>query len=85
MIPIKELDAVALARDVPEHALRRGDVGTGVLVHGNGEGFEVELVGDDSHTVALRTLDRAQVRPLRGFLEGQSGGMAPPPAARMDG
>ena len=66
MNKIKELDAVALACDLPEHGLRRGDVGTAVLVHGEGEGFEVEFVGYDGHTVALLTLDRAQVRPLRG-------------------
>ena len=85
MNKIKELDAVALACDVPEHGLRRGDVGTAVLVHGEGEGFEVEFVGDDGHTVALLTLDRAKVRPLRSSLEGQSGAMAPPPAAKLDG
>ena len=82
---INEHDCVVLTEDVVAEGLQAGDVGTGVRVPGNGEGFEVELVGDDGHTVALRTLDRAQVRPLRGFLEGQSGGMAPPPAARMDG
>ena len=32
---IKELDAVALTRDLPKHGLKRGDVGTAVLVHGN--------------------------------------------------
>ena len=65
MSNIKELDAVALTCDLPEHGLKRGDVGTAVLVHGQGEGFEVEFVGYDGHTVALLTLDAAQVRPLR--------------------
>jgi hypothetical protein len=62
---IKELDAVALTRDLPERGLKRGDVGTAVLVHGNGEAFEVEFVGYDGHTVALLTLEHADVRPLR--------------------
>ena len=62
---IKELDAVALTCDLPEHGLKRGDVGTAVLVHGEGAGFEVEFVGYDGHTVALLTLDHTQVRPLR--------------------
>lgn len=61
---INELDAVALTRDLPEHGLMRGDVGTVVLVHGDGAGFEVEFVGYDGHTVALLTLERDQVRPL---------------------
>jgi hypothetical protein len=66
MSKIKELDAVALTRDLPEHRLTRGDIGTAVLVHGNGSAFdEVEFVGYDGHTVALLTLERNQVRPLQ--------------------
>lgn len=64
MNPINELDAVALTYDLPQHGLMRGDVGTAVLVHGDGAAFEVEFVGYDGHTVALLTLERAQVRPL---------------------
>jgi hypothetical protein len=65
MNTINELDAVALTCDLPAHGLVRGDVGTAVLVHGNGAAFEVEFVGYDGHTVALVTLERAQVRPLQ--------------------
>ncbi|MBE7537693.1 MAG: DUF4926 domain-containing protein [Opitutaceae bacterium] len=65
MNPIHELDAVALTGDLPAYNLKRGDVGTAVLVHGNGDAFEVEFVGYDGHTVALVTLERAQVRSLR--------------------
>jgi hypothetical protein len=65
MNTIKELDAVALTADLPAHALRRGDVGTVVLVHGNGEAYEVEFVGYDGHTVALLTLERDAVRSLQ--------------------
>ncbi len=65
MNTINELDAVALTCDLPKHGLVRGDVGTAVLVHGNGAAFEVEFVGYDGHTVALLTLERNQVRPLR--------------------
>jgi hypothetical protein len=62
---IKELDSVALTCDLPEHGLVAGDVGAVVLVHDNGKAFEVEFVGYDGHTVALATLERARVRPLR--------------------
>ena len=65
MNPINELDAVALTCDLPAHGLVRGDVGTAVLVHGNGAAFEAEFVGYDGHTVALLTLERDQVRPLQ--------------------
>ena len=64
MKTINELDAVALTCDLPEKGLVRGDVGAVVMVHGNGAAFEVEFVGYDGHTVALLTLNRAQVRPL---------------------
>ncbi len=62
---INELDAVALTCDLPGHGLVSGDVGTAVMVHGEGEAFEVEFVGYDGHTVALVTLERVQVRPLQ--------------------
>ncbi len=65
MNTLNELDSVALTCDLPAHGLVRGDVGTAVLVHGKGKAFEVEFVGYDGHTVALLTLERAQVRPLQ--------------------
>jgi hypothetical protein len=65
MNTINELDPVALACDLPECGLKRGDVGTAVLVHGNGEAFEVEFVDYQGQTVALLTLELGQVRPLR--------------------
>jgi len=61
MSTIKELDPVALTSDLPAYGLKRGDVGTAVLVHQNG----VEFVGYDGNTVALVTLERQQVRPLQ--------------------
>ena len=47
MNTIHELDAAALTCDQPQHALVPGDVGTAVLVHGNGVAFEVQFVGYD--------------------------------------
>jgi hypothetical protein len=64
MNKIKELDVVALTSDLPEFGLKRGDVGTAVLTHGDGAAFEVEFVGYDGRTIALLTLDKSQVRPL---------------------
>jgi len=65
MNTINELDLVALTGDLPAHGLKRGDVGTAVLVHGKGVAFEVEVVGYDGRTVALVTLEREQVRPFQ--------------------
>ena len=69
MKPINELNCVALTCDVPEHGLMRGDVGNAVLVHGEGVAYEVEFVGYDGHTVALLTLERAQLRAQLRTLE----------------
>ncbi len=62
---INELEPVALTCDLPSHGLRRGDVGTVVLVHRDGAAFEVEFVGYDGQTVALVTLDHDRVRALQ--------------------
>ena len=62
---IRELAEVILECDLPEHGLARGDVGTVVLVHQNGKGFEVEFTTLDGETVAVVTLSNSQVRVAR--------------------
>jgi hypothetical protein len=62
---IKELDDVVLARDLPEHGLRVGDLGTVVLVHRKDAGYEVEFTSLDGETIAITTLLRSQVRPIK--------------------
>ncbi len=44
---IQELDRVILTTDMPEYHLKKGDIGTVVLVHGKNEGFEAEFVSLD--------------------------------------
>lgn len=53
---LKELDPVVLTRDVPEHRLSEGDVGTVVHVHRDAETYEVEFVTAEGRTVAVLTL-----------------------------
>ena len=60
---IKELDQVVLTVDLPEHELVRGEIGTVVLLHGEG-GYEVEFVALDGETIAIATLSTSQVRPI---------------------
>lgn len=60
---MRELDSVALTVDLPEHRLEKGDVGTIVLVHGD-RGYEVEFVAFDGETVAVVSLEPAQVRSI---------------------
>ena len=64
MNTIKELDAVALTCDLPEQGLKRGDVGTVVLVHGNGVAFEMEFVGYDGHTIVQSVFSPATRRVM---------------------
>ncbi len=60
---IQELEDVILESDIPERGLQRGDIGTVVLVHQEGKGYEVEFTTLDGETVAVATLLASQVRP----------------------
>jgi hypothetical protein len=61
---IDELDLVVLKRDLPTERLAAGDVGTVVLVHQQGAGYEVEFTTLSGETVAVVTLDASDVRPV---------------------
>ena len=58
-----ELDTVVLARDLPEHGLRSGDLGAVVHVH-TPDAVEVEFVRASGQTQALVTLATADIRPV---------------------
>jgi hypothetical protein len=59
---MRKLERVLLTQDVPDEGLLRGDIGTIVLVHDGGVGYEVEFVALDGDTVAVVTLLASQVR-----------------------
>jgi hypothetical protein len=59
-----ELDLVVLTRDRPSERLRAGDIGTVVLVHRGGAGFEVEFSTLKGQTLAVVTLTSDEVRPV---------------------
>jgi hypothetical protein len=61
---IKELDRVVLAAELPDHGLKVGDIGTVVLIHDQGNGYEVEFVSLDGETVAVVSLLSHQVRSI---------------------
>lgn len=62
---IRELDMVALTRDIDDHGLKEGDIGA--VVHKYGwEGFEVEFVTAEGKTIAVLTLRKGDIRALRG-------------------
>jgi len=62
---IQELEDVILTCDVLEHGLERGDIGTVVLVHNGGKGYEVEFTTLNGETIAIITLMADQVRPSK--------------------
>jgi hypothetical protein len=61
---IDELGFVVLKRNLPDARLAVGDVGTVVLVHQQGAGYEVEFTTLSGETVAVMTLDASDVRPV---------------------
>ena len=59
----EELEVVVLTRDVPEHGLKAGDLGTIVEVYPP-DGIEVEFVTAGGETQAILTLRTADVRKV---------------------
>ena len=62
---VQELTNVILTRDLPEHGLARGDIGTIALIHKGGKGYEVEFTTLAGETIAVVTLMADQVRPSK--------------------
>ncbi len=60
-----ELDTVVLNRDIEEHGLRQGDMGAIVNTYNSGEAFEVEFVTGEGKTIALLTLKKDDIRPMK--------------------
>lgn len=61
---IRELETVVLRHNVPEHGLKKGDVGAVVHCYADRAAFEVEFVTAEGKTVAVLTLTEADVRPM---------------------
>ena len=53
-----------LRTDLPELGLSDGDIGTVVMVHEDGAGYEVEFTALDGETLGIATLDAGGVRPI---------------------
>ncbi len=67
---IKLLDIVALTRDVPEHNLKRGEVGTVVEILSDGDTFEVEFSDDNGQMYKCTSFFESQLtlvqnRPIK--------------------
>ncbi len=69
-MPIAKFKSAILTRDLPEHNLRTGDVGTVVERHaapGKEEGFSVEFFDMKGKTIAVLTVPANTLRePIEG-------------------
>lgn len=61
---IKEYERVALTVDLPQYHLKAGDMGVVVMIHGEHEGYELEIFSADGHTLDVVTVEADQVRPV---------------------
>ena len=59
---IKELDVVTLTRDLTEHRLPKGSKGAVVHCYTDNQAFEVEFVAESGETLALLTLEKADIQ-----------------------
>ncbi len=61
---LAEFETVVLRRDLPEARLEAGDVGTIVLAHAGGAGFEVEFATLAGETIAVVTVPAEDLRAV---------------------
>ena len=61
---MKELDVAVLVKEVLEHGLMSGDVGTIVHCYPDNAAYEVEFVAAEGSTIAVLTLESGDVRPM---------------------
>ena len=61
---IELLDVVALAQDIPEHNLKRGETGTVVEILSNGEAFEVEFSDENGQMYKCTSFLASQLTVL---------------------
>ncbi len=61
----KELDTIVLSRDLSEHGLKHGDIGTVVHRYKGGESFEVEFITGQGDTIAVVTLKSEDMRTMQ--------------------
>jgi Domain of unknown function (DUF4926) len=61
---IHEHDCIVLTQDIPDEALKAGDVGTVVHIHREAAAYEVEFMTLTGRTLAVATVLPAQLRPV---------------------
>lgn len=62
----QEFDRIVLIEDLPDQRFKAGDVGTIVLVHDGGRGYEIEFFALDGETIDVVSVFANQVRAAAG-------------------
>lgn len=57
------IETVVLTKDIDQHGLKKGDLGTGVEIYGEHD-YEVEFVKAGGRTVALISPNEENIRPV---------------------
>jgi hypothetical protein len=60
----KVLDNIILNKNLPEHKLKKGDLGTIVFVYEKGKAYEVEFNTFEGKTLAVLTLEADFIRKI---------------------
>ena len=60
----EELDTVVLTKDLKEHGLKKGDLGTIVHLYNDKKAMEVEFIAASGKTIAVLTLTHKDIRPM---------------------
>lgn len=58
---LREYDVVRLRRALPDHSVPVGTTGAILMVYEGGKAYEVEFCDDDGGTVAILTLEEADL------------------------
>lgn len=59
---IKHYERAILTTDLPQYHLKAGDMGVVVMIHGEYDGYELEIFSADGHTIDVITVRAEQVR-----------------------
>ena len=70
-VNMKELDTIVLNRNIKEHNLKKGDLGTIVHIYEDGKTLEVEFITTKGKTMAVLTLNQADIRLAKERAKGK--------------
>lgn len=62
---MKELENIVLNIDIPEHHLKKGDIGTIVFQCENKNTYEIEFSTFSGNSIAVLTLSDNDIRPIQ--------------------